>query len=201
MRWSRQDRVLYLPLRSPPPSWAELAEPRDWFRTVFLVDELIAAYPGRSDAVRRWAPHAGTYARNRYTQIYSGLSTAFDDTIVLVSAGVLHEKILLEYKSAKSSGKRQIDGNAHERLSFQVMQYLEVATRYPRCTLEVVANGAFVRYRNKYHVNFHVQAERLMAFAWFGIQHRCTARETIALANGLATWLLDGTDRRRIEHP
>ena len=199
MRWSRQDRDLYLPLRLQRQPDAQQVEPSNWFRTEFPVDELIAAYPGRSDAGRRWAPTSGSFSGERYPLIYSGLSTIFDDTVVLVSAGVLREKILLEYKSAKSSGKRQIDGNAHERLSFQIMQDLEVATRYPRCTLEVVANGAFVRYRNKYHVNFHVQAERLTAFGWFAMQHRCTARETVGLATGLADWLLAGADRRKAE--
>lgn len=123
------------------------------------------------------------------------LSTGFDDTIVMVETGVLREKLLLEYKTAKSSRGRQIDGNAHERLSFQVMQYLEVATRYTRCSLVVLANGAFVRYRNKYHVNFHVQADRLSNFAWFSMEHACTVAEYTSFLAGLLSWLFEGTPR------
>lgn len=109
----------------------------------------------------------------------------------------MREKILLEYKTAKSSKGRQIDGNAHERLSFQIMQYLEVATRYTKCSLMVLANGAFIRYRNKYHVSFHVQAERLKNFAWFSMEHACTAPEYTCFLTGLLAWLFDGTTQER----
>jgi len=128
---------------------------------VFPVSELIAAYPTEVEAIGRYAPDTGPFAGSQYPGIYSGLTTKFDDTVVLEDGGVLREKLLLEYKTAKSSRQRQIDGNAHERLSFQIMQHLEVATRYTKCSLVVLANGAFIRYRNKYHVNFHVQADRL----------------------------------------
>ena len=76
------------------------------------------------------------------------------------------------------------------------MQYLEVATRYTRCSLQVMANGAFIRYRNKYHVNFHVQAERLRNFAWFDMGYACTAEEYERFLAGLLSWLFDGKDRR-----
>jgi hypothetical protein len=116
--------------------------------------------------------------------------------VVLIDAGTLREKVLLEYKTAKSTQGRQIDGNAHERLSFQIMQYLEIATRYTRCSLVVLANGAFVRYRNKYHVNFHVQAARLRNFAWFSMEHASTQEEYAHFLEGLLDWLFDGTPRR-----
>jgi hypothetical protein len=103
----------------------------------------------------------------------------------------------MEYKTAKSSGGRQIDGNAHERLSFQIMQYLEVATRYSKCTLTVLANGAFIRYRNKYHVNFHIQADRLANFAWFSMEHACSITEYSRFLEGLLGWLFEGTPRER----
>lgn len=128
------------------------------------------------------------------------LSTSFDDTVVMVEAGVLREKLLLEYKTAKSSKGRQIDGNAHERLSFQVMQYLEAATRYTKCSFVVIANGAFIRYKNKYHVNFRVQADRLRNFAWFSMEHVCSAREYERLLGGLLVWLLEGTSRISVEN-
>ena len=115
--------------------------------------------------------------------------------MLLIEGGVLREKILLEYKTAKSTRGTSIDGNAHERLSFQIMQYLEAATRYTRCSLTVLANGAFVRYRNKYHVNFHVQADRLSNFAWFSMDYACTAAGYDRFVSGLLAWLTDGTPR------
>jgi hypothetical protein len=158
---------------------------------------MIAAFPTEAEAVRRYAPTSGPFAGPQYPGIYAGMTTKFDDTVVLEEGGVLHEKLLMEYKTAKSSAKRQIDGNAHERLSFQIMQYLEVATRYTRCSLMVMANGAFVRYRNKYHVNFHVQAERLRSFGWFSMEHACTVLEYTRFLTGLLSWLFEGTPRER----
>lgn len=103
---------------------------------------------------------------------------------------------MLEYKTAKSSAGRQIDGNA-VRPSFQIMQYLEVATRYTKCGLMVMANGAFVRYRNKYHVNFHVQADRLENFAWFSMEHACTTTEYTRFLSGLLSRQFEGTPREQ----
>lgn len=160
----------------------------------FSVSDLIAAFPTEAEAVSRYAPDTGPFAGSNYPGIYSGLATKFDDTVILEQGGILREKLLLEYKTAKSSGQRQIDGNAHERLSFQVMRYLEVATRYTRCSLVVMANGAFVRYRNKYHVSFHVQADRLANFSWFSMEHACTVSEYTRLLSGLLSWLFE--DRR-----
>ena len=162
---------------------------------VFGVPDLIAAFPTEAEAIRKYAPQTGAYAGKKYPNIYNGLKTKFDDTVVLVDDGVLHEKILLEYKTAKSSARRQIDGNAHERLSFQIMQYLEVATRYTKCSLMVIANGAFIRYRNKYHVNFHVQADRLANFSWFSMEHACTTKEYVWFLKGLLAWLFEGKAR------
>jgi hypothetical protein len=173
------------------------AQPSRWLEVVFPVADLVAAFPTEAEAVGRYAPGSGPYAGSRYPGIYSGLTTKFDDTVVLEDAGVLREKLLLEYKTAKSSGGRQIDGNAHERLSFQIMQYLEVATRYTKCSLVVFANGAFIRYRNKYHVNFHVQADRLKNFAWFSMEHACTLGEYSQLLDDLLSWLFEGTPRGR----
>lgn len=170
------------------------ATPR-WLEVDFSVSELLDAFPTKAEVIARYAPHTGTYADQLYPGIYQGLSTKFDDTLVLEDNGVLREKVLMEYKTAKSSKGRQIDGNAHERLSFQIMQYLEVATRYTRCSLHVMANGAFIRYRNKYHPNFHVQADRLKNFAWFDMGYSCTADEHGHFLSGLGDWLLSGTDR------
>lgn len=124
--------------------------------------------------------------------MYAGKTTSFDDSILLVEGGVLREKMLLEYKTAKSSEDTAIDGNVHERLSFQVMQYLEAATRYTKCSLVVIANGAFACYPNKYHVNFNIQADRLANFAWFSMQYLCTKETYLRFADGLLEWLKRG---------
>jgi hypothetical protein len=192
---SYQHRELYVPATAAAPRGAHIGDAPRWLEVIFGVSDLVATYPGEADAAQRYAPAEGPYAKGAYPTIYSGLTTKFDDTVVLVNCGVLLEKILLEYKTAKSTAGRQIDGNAHERLSFQIMQYLEVATRYTKCSLVVIANGAFIRYRNKYHVNFHVQADRLRNFSWFSMEHACAATEYIRFLEGLLLWLFEGTAR------
>src|SRR5262249_13288195 len=143
-KWARftvGDRSLAIPtdLGTPYPNSMR------WLEVTFGVQDLIAAFPSEAAIIAKCAPKACPYAGALYPTIYQNLTTRFDDTVVLEEAGVLKEKILLEYKTAKSSKARQIDGNAHERLSFQILQYLEVATRYTKCSLHVMANGAFVR--------------------------------------------------------
>lgn len=188
-------RIVFIPtLASHGVSDPSAAQSR-WLEVVFDVSDLVAAFPTEAQAVSKYAPETGPFAGETYPTIYNGLTTKFDDTVVLVDDGVLREKILLEYKTAKSTAKRHIDGNAHERLSFQIMQYLEVATRYTKCSLMVMANGAFIRYRNKYHVNFHVQADRLANFAWFTMEHACTTTEYTQFLVGLLSWLFEGNPR------
>jgi hypothetical protein len=167
--------------------------PASWFQTDFKVTELVAGFPGTGEAIARYAPRVGPYQGTKYPEMFSRMKTMFDATLVLIDDGVLADKILVEYKTAKASKQRQIDGNAHERLSFQTLQYLEVATKYPRCSFVVLANGAFAKYRNKYHVSFHVQAERLTAFSWFRMEHLCTAPDYLSFASQLSGWLFDGT--------
>ncbi len=188
------DRSLVIPFQDVRDATAGGTDPR-WMETEYAVQDLVEQFPGTANAVRDYAPAAGPFAGDRYPEMYAGMSTGFDDTVVLVEAGVLREKILLEYKTAKSSRGGQIDGNAHERLSFQMMQYLEAATRYTKCSFVVLANGAFVRYKNKYHVNFHVQADRLNNFAWFSMEHACTATEYTRFLSGLLSWLFEGRPR------
>jgi hypothetical protein len=162
-----------------------------WLETSFSADSIFASFASANpDAVSTYPPEIGPYAHGNYPQMFSGLTTKFDDTVVLIENGTLKEKILLEYKSAKSSEGRQIDGNAHERLSFQMLQYLEIATRYTRCTFSVLANGAFAKYRNKYHVNFHMQADRMRNFAWFNMEHACTPGEFGRIEARLRDWLV-----------
>lgn len=179
------------------PILSDIQEKSDmrWLEVDFDVENLVESYPGTSTAINRYAPSSGKFSGARYPLMYRGRKTKFDDTILLIDRGMLHEKILLEYKTAKSSRKTSIDGNAHERLSFQIMQYLEVATRYTRCSLMIMANGAFVRYRNKYHVNFHVQADRLKNFSWFKMDYACTSDEYSRFLESLLAWLFHGSRR------
>lgn len=196
---SRRSRSLFLPTTDEPTHALHL--PPEWFDVSFDVDQLIGRYPGFQTAVQRYAPRSGPYAATKYPRMFSGMQTTFDDTILLVECDTLRNKLLLEYKTAKSSKGTQIDGNAHERLSFQIMQFLEIATHFPRATLLLVANGAYVRYRNKYHVNFHVQADRLSAFAWFNMKQLYEKDDYLGFSNCLTAWLTQsavqtGTDRR-----
>lgn len=187
-------RTIYLPTshvtaertREPPSIGRQRSR---WFDRDFRVTDIVRRFPGEPEAIARYAPTAGAYVANNYPDMYANRKTTFDDTIVLEDSGILKEKILLEYKTAKSSRGISIDGNAHERLSFQIMQYLEVATLYPRCSLTVIANGAFAFYKNKYHVNFHIQADRLANFAWFELNYLCTVREYSWFVCDLIKWL------------
>ena len=192
--FSSSGRSVYLPTNRPATvvesSPFGLTAPRTtWFERDFAVSDLVSAFPGEPQAIDRYAPTVGPYAGAKYPTMYGSKKTKFDDTIVLERDGFLAEKILLEYKTAKSSGGVSIDGNAHERLSFQILQYLEIATRYPRCSFSVFCNGAFAFYKNKYHVNFHIQADRLAAFSWFSMDHHCTAPEYTTFVNRLIHWL------------
>lgn len=186
---AKEGRELVLPAHRSNLAGSKPNVVSRWLDVIFNVDDMVDAFPGRSETIARYAPTNGPYAGPKYSDMFSGLKTKFDDTVLLVENGVLKEKVLLEYKTAKSSAGRQIDGNAHERLSFQVMQYLEVATKYTKCSLVVISNGAFARYRNKYHVNFHVQADRLANFAWFQMDHASEAEEYLEFLTRLLSWL------------
>lgn len=196
-RFDHDSRRLYLPLAQPTPGASRGDDERtfQWLKLSFDVEALAVAYPGRIAVRERYAPQGGPYAGDSYWEMFRGLTTNFDDSVVLEDNGVLVEKILLEYKTAKSSRGRAIDGNAHERLSFQILQYLEVATQYPSCRFEVLANGAFRNYRNKYHLGFNQQADRLSSFRWFQMAYRCEAHQYESLAADLLLWLSTGKKR------
>lgn len=192
VRLQRGDRAALI--RSTSPGESLPATEQRWLERTFSVDELVGRFPGMAEAIERYAPDSGMFAGAKYPEMFRALTTDFDDTIVLEEGGILKNKILLEYKTAKRAKKSptKLEGNAHERLSFQMMQYLEVATHYTRCTFWVVVNGAFSRLRNKYHVNFHVQSDRLRNFAWFEMVHASTAAEYLALYLHIESFLLDG---------
>lgn len=144
-----------------------------------------------------WIPENServSYAGDQYRELYSGCTTGFDATVLyLVKEGegyFLAKKCLLECKSAKSSKGEVIDGNAHERFSFQNLEYLEIATLYPRCELLLLTNDAYVRYRNKYHACFGVHALRLSnAFSWYSFKIITTAEQYLQLFRSWEEWL------------
>lgn len=146
-----------------------------------------------------WVPKSNkriTYAGNRYRELYTGLTTSFDATIVYLvkqeERFSLHKKCLVECKSAKSSVGERVDGNAHERFSFQNLEYLEIATLYPRCELLLLTNDAYVRYRNKYHSGFGIHALRLSnAFSWYHFKIVTTTEQYLQLFRSWEEWLKD----------
>lgn len=137
-----------------PPMWAE---------TKYLVSALIEKHLGRGPLP--FVPEGPEDSRNfsgpNYPRIFAGKTSEFDFTAVCEEAGTLVEKMLFEYKSAKSTKGITVDGNAHERLSYQTLQYLEIASGAPNISFNVIASSAFVHYHNKYHATFNQQAIRL----------------------------------------
>lgn len=200
--WNRLDvgsRTLYLPSRFDAKRLVLSADSR-WLSRRYAVENLIAAFPGAQQAVDRYSPDAGPYSGESYPGMWEKRETKFDGAIILVEDGVLREKILLEYKTAKSSKAGiSLEGNVHERLSFQILQYLEVACRYSACSFTIMVNGAFTKYRNKYHPNFHIQADRLRVFRWFEMEYLSTVAEYGRFVSGLCDWLLYGRPRRDLE--
>lgn len=191
VRLAKEKRSLILPCSIASTPWKTAENlPSSWLQVEFPVEKMFANFPSLSAMVRKYAPPYGLYAKDKYIELFQGLETEFDDTLIMEEAGTLVEKILFEYKTGKASKHKKIDGNAHERLSFQILQYLEVATQYPRCSFIVLANGAWTRYRNKYHPSFHAQADRLEAFSWFHMKYLSTIPEYETMLSGFAAWLL-----------
>jgi hypothetical protein len=178
--------------------------PPAWLQDKFHVSEILEFHLGPSPYP--FAPQtprdSASYYGDNYPALYQGQTTNFDFSGALIRDGKLAEKMLFEYKYAKSSNSDSIDGNAHERLGFQVLQYIEIALRYPACSLNVIAAQAFSEYKNKYHPAFNQQALRL-GDTYPQVQWRYAANRTeyIALfscfAHFLATGELPPTDYRQ----
>ncbi len=111
---STGNRGLYLPTTQIEHRASEA--PSGWLDLDFGVPDMVDRFPGTAEAIARYAPESGPFAGQDYPSMFSRMKTKFDDTIVFEKDDVLCEKLLLEYKTAKSSAGRQIDGNAHERL-------------------------------------------------------------------------------------
>jgi len=111
--------------------------------------------------------------RDDYKRLYHGTNMKFDGILMFVEGidssdhiGVdkIRSIAILEIKSAKSSNGRSIDGNAHERFSFQMLQYL-ILSEYvnknphlPNVSLLLMTNSSFLRYNNKYHAAFGIHS-------------------------------------------
>lgn len=170
--------------------------PEAWLEVKFRVKDLLRDHLGESvyDFAPPTAHDSPKYHGKNYLKIVEGRTTNFDETIALTEDGVLVEKMLFEYKSAKSSSGNAVDGNAHERLSFQALQYLEVAQRYTRASFNVLASSAFAKYKNKYQPAFNQQAVRLGdAFAFFIMRYLSCESEYKMIYTALADFILKGT--------
>jgi hypothetical protein len=169
--------------------------PPRWLEKKFLCSELLQEQLGSGSYP--FAPptpqDSKLYYGDNYPGLFKGMTTSFDFSGSLVVDGSLKEKMLFEYKYGKSSNSDRIDGNAHERLGFQILQYLEIAQQFPSCSLNVIAAQAFSEYRNKYHPGFNQQAARLNEM-FQQVQFRFAACRTeyIALFDCFARFLSDG---------
>lgn len=197
---SESARRLYIPGR--PSEWdlstdiVGEAVPQAWAERRFLVSQLVLRHLG--EKVLRFAPvnkedSPDFYGQN-YPKMFEGKTTTFDFTVACADGGVLQEKLLFEYKSAKSSSGVTVDGNAHERLSFQTLQYLEVGGMIANTSFNVIASSAFSRFKNKYHVTFNQQAVRLGdVFQYFTMRVIACKSEYRRFFSMLVGWLFLGT--------
>jgi hypothetical protein len=158
-------------------------------RSTFTSKDILSQYSTMANLIANWAPNAGPYAGNNYEDQFGPKKTEFDDTVLRFEGDFLVEKVLLEYKTAKSSKGVAIDGNAHERLSFQMLQYLEIAPLFGSCTMMVFTNGAFAKYKNKYQFHFKLQMHRLANFSGFKATFNSTIPEYLTRADEMVDWL------------
>lgn len=167
-----------------------LALKEQWLKRTYKVEEWYNAKIAELSS-KGWIPEDGeVFSGSNYSKIHKDLTIEFDGTVLFIEEGVLQWKVLLECKSAKSSKKGRIDGNAHERFAYQNLEYLELAALYPRTQLLLLTNDAFVRYRNKYHTGFGVHGIRLAnAFAWYDFDMVSTASQYIRLFERWHEWL------------
>ncbi|MCS6922858.1 MAG: hypothetical protein NZM10_00615 [Fimbriimonadales bacterium] len=192
-------RMLTQGIQTEVPFFASIDTTRlaEWLRTDYPVQIWTdSRLPQLKE--KGWVPEHDTriaYSGDRYRELYSGLTTKFDATVIFLvdregEGYVLVKKCLVECKSAKSSKGSRVDGNAHERFSFQNLEYLEIATLYPKCELLLLTNDAYVRYQNKYHSGFGVHALRLSnAFCWYHFNMVTTAEQYLQLFRSWEEWL------------
>lgn len=173
----------YTETMTVPDFWLRKEFPvEEWFDLHIENIEKMGVIPDGSEGV----PFAGS----EYKQIYRGLKTKFDGVILFIEEGNLVSKNLVEIKSAKSSNKQRIDGNAHERFAYQNLDYVEIGAIHRGTELLLLTNDAYVRYRNKYHTGFAVHAFRLsQAFSWYRFSMISSAEQYLRLFEGWIDWL------------
>ncbi len=186
-----QKGCLYKGTRTVPDAWLKKAFPVEEWYDLYITDvERMGAVPNEHEELPFGDSKRIPFAGSAYKQIYRGLKTKFDGVILFIEGDQLLGKSLVEIKSAKSSGGRRIDGNAHERFSYQNLDYVEIGAIYPRTELLLLTNDAYVRYRNKYHTGFAVHALRLgQAFPWYRFSMVSSAGQYLRLFEGWIDWL------------
>jgi hypothetical protein len=179
----------YQGTKAMPDIWLKKAFPvEEWYDLHIEDVEKMGVIPKKHEEAGD--PERIRFAETAYKQIYRGLKTNFDGVILFVEGDELFSKNLVEIKSAKSSNRERIDGNAHERFSYQNLDYVEISAIYPRIELLLLTNDAYVRYRNKYHTGFAVHALRLSrAFSWYKFSMVSSAGQYFRLFEGWIDWL------------
>ncbi len=132
------------------------------------------------------------YRGKSYKEIYSDSNTEFDGVMIFINKDIVDRKFLVECKSAKSSQGSKVDGNAHERFAYQNLDYLEISCLYPRTGLILMANEAFVKYRNKYHTGFCAHSLRLSSvFTNYSLDIICTRKQYYNFFIHILNWLVE----------
>jgi len=189
----------------PEDAFGRFVAPTDdvpplWGQRRFLVSELVEWHLGGEEM--RFAPlteeDSPHYWGTGYPKMYAGRTTQFDFNAVCEKSGQLIEKMLFEYKAAKSSNRETVDGNVHERLGYQMLQYLEIAQRHGNTSLNVIGSSAFAKYKNKYHVTFNQQALRLAdTYSTFRMRFAACASDYYNLFAIIPRFLIDGKNPPR----
>jgi hypothetical protein len=167
-----------------------------WLQKRFLVSELLEEHlgPGPYSFAPKDNNDSSRYFGDNYPALFARKTTDFDFSGALVENDILKEKLLFEYKYCKSTNGVGVDGNAHERLAFQVLQYVEIALRFPVCSMNVIAAQAFSEFKNKYHPAFNQQSIRLSeTFSKLHFRFAACRSDYMALFQCLANFLSEGT--------
>ncbi len=117
----------------------------------------------------------------------------FKGVIGLIEEGCPPVRILTEYVTGKSSEGEKMDGNAHERLSYKVLQYLDAMHNgdpQEGCELFVFGNGAFTKYTNRFYPATQRHLELLAgAFSGFRVVWAVEVEDFLGLALRIVDWL------------
>lgn len=137
-------RACYIPCAAPPFNAICASVPK-WLSAGFSASGPVA--PGEGE-------------------IAGKINFSFKEVIGLVDEGCPPCRIVIDYVTGKSSKGEKMDGNAHERLSYKILQYVEMLhldALEMQCRLFIFGNGAFVKYSNKFYPSTLMHLERLGA--------------------------------------